>query len=95
MSAGLSAFFGVALGGALFALEVCHTMGYQFYEIAVHSVGGVQGASFGAIWAFPAAPACDVNDTAAGATITAADARTTITTVHAARSTAAAISCLS
>lgn len=48
--------------GALFALEVLNTMGMQFFETAVYSIGaggfclavyrGLQGSSFGAIWTF-------------------------------------------
>jgi hypothetical protein len=26
------------IAGALFALEVCHTMGLQFYEVAPHAI---------------------------------------------------------
>ncbi|CAM9861958.1 unnamed protein product [Phaeothamnion confervicola] len=66
-SAGLSAFFGVPLGGALFALEACHTMGAQYYQVSVYCVGaGVLCLAifrtlcgndpFGAIWHFPAVP---------------------------------------
>ncbi|CAN0041542.1 unnamed protein product, partial [Sphacelaria rigidula] len=66
MSAGLSAFFGVQLGGALFALEVLHTMGMQFFDVAVYAIGaggmclvvyrGLGGDTFGAIWDFAIPP---------------------------------------
>ncbi|CAM9537552.1 unnamed protein product [Ascophyllum nodosum] len=62
MSAGLGALFGVQLGGSLFALEVLSTMGMQFFETAVYSIGaggvclavyrGLQGQTFGEIWSF-------------------------------------------
>lgn len=62
MTAGLAAFFGVALGGSLFALEVLHRSGMQFYEIATYAVGtgalclvvfrALSGIPFGAIWVF-------------------------------------------
>ena len=48
--------------GALFSLEVLNTMGMQFFETAVYSIGasgiclavyrGLQGNSFGDIWKF-------------------------------------------
>ncbi|KAK9821879.1 hypothetical protein WJX74_008487 [Apatococcus lobatus] len=63
MTAGLAAFFGVALGGSLFALEVLHRTGMQFYEVATFAVAcgticltvfrGLTRAPFGQVWAFP------------------------------------------
>ncbi|KAL3161825.1 hypothetical protein ABBQ38_008915 [Trebouxia sp. C0009 RCD-2024] len=62
MTAGLAAFFGVALGGSLFALEVLHRSGMQFYEVATYAVAtgalclvvfrALSGLPFGAIWEF-------------------------------------------
>ncbi|CAM9780961.1 unnamed protein product [Pylaiella littoralis] len=79
MCAGLSAFFGVQLGGALFALEVLHTMGMQFFEVAVYAVGaggfclavyrGLQGDDFGAIWNFPDAPESTATEVVLGAIV--------------------------
>ncbi|CAM9963270.1 unnamed protein product, partial [Choristocarpus tenellus] len=66
MSAGLSAFFGVQLGGALFTLEVCHTMGLQFFDVSMYAISaggicmlifrGLRGESFGRLWHFPEIP---------------------------------------
>ncbi|KAK9836389.1 hypothetical protein WJX84_004459 [Apatococcus fuscideae] len=63
MTAGLAAFFGVALGGSLFALEVLHRTGMQFYEVATYAVACgticltvfrfLTGSPFGQVWAFP------------------------------------------
>ncbi|CAL8470569.1 g10111 [Coccomyxa elongata] len=62
MTAGLAAFFGVALGGSLFSLEVLHRTGLQFYEVATYAVAtgviclavfrGLKRESFGAVWDF-------------------------------------------
>ena len=51
-----------SITGALFALEVLNTMGMQYFETAVYSIGaggfclavyrGLQGQSFGEIWSF-------------------------------------------
>ncbi|CAM9358607.1 unnamed protein product [Ectocarpus sp. 13 AM-2016] len=79
MSAGLSAFFGVQLGGALFALEVLHTMGMQFFDVAVYAIGsggvclavyrGLQGDEFGEIWSFPDAPQSTATEVVCGAIV--------------------------
>ncbi|CAM9352397.1 unnamed protein product, partial [Hapterophycus canaliculatus] len=79
MSAGLSAFFGVQLGGALFALEVLHTMGMQFFDVSVYAIGaggvclavyrGLQGEEFGAIWTFPDAPQSSATEVILGAVV--------------------------
>ncbi|CAN0122704.1 unnamed protein product, partial [Hapterophycus canaliculatus] len=79
MSAGLSAFFGVQLGGALFALEVLHTMGMQFFDVSVYAIGaggvclavyrGLQGEEFGAIWTFPDAPQSSASEVLLGAIV--------------------------
>lgn len=62
MTAGLAAFFGVALGGSLFALEVLHRTGMQFYEVATYAVScgviclcvfrALKRTAFGAVWDF-------------------------------------------
>eukprot|EP00127_Corallochytrium_limacisporum_P007476 Clim_evm21s252 gene=Clim_evmTU21s252 len=61
-AAGLAAFFGVPLGGALFAFEVCHRMGLQNYEPLPYAmVAGLcclvvfracLDLGFGSIWIF-------------------------------------------
>lgn len=38
MSCALAAFFGVPLGGALFALEINHRFGYEYYEHALEAI---------------------------------------------------------
>jgi H+/Cl- antiporter ClcA len=60
MSCALAAFFGVPLGGSLFALEINNRMGIEYYEHVVESIfsgtvclcvfRGLTGQSFGAIW---------------------------------------------
>lgn len=62
MAAGLAAFFGVGLGGALFAFEVLHRTGLQFFEALTFGVStgmicltvfrGILGLHFGPIWEF-------------------------------------------
>ncbi|CAM9243861.1 unnamed protein product, partial [Laminaria digitata] len=52
--------------GGLFALEVLHTMGMQFFDVAVYAIGaggicltvyrGLRGESIGAIWTFTDVP---------------------------------------
>jgi len=62
MASGLAAFFGVGLGGALFAFEVLHRTGLQFFEAITFGVSsgmitllvfrGTLGLKFGPIWEF-------------------------------------------
>lgn len=62
MASGLAAFFGVGLGGALFAFEVLHRTGLQFFEAITFGVSsglitllvfrGTLGLKFGSIWEF-------------------------------------------
>ena len=62
MASGLAAFFGVGLGGALFAFEVAHRTGLQFFEALPFGVSagmvtllvfrGLLGLKFGPIWEF-------------------------------------------
>lgn len=63
MASGLSAFFGVSFGGAIFAFEVLHTRGLQFYESLSYAVlssllclavyrGLWALKAFGAVWTF-------------------------------------------
>ena len=62
MASGLAAFFGVGLGGALFAFEVLHRTGLQFFECITFGVSsglvtllvfrGILGLKFGSIWEF-------------------------------------------
>eukprot|EP00898_Chlorokybus_atmophyticus_P001630 jgi/Chlat1/2468/Chrsp175S00136 len=63
MACGFAAFFGVFLGGALFALEVAHRMGLEYYESMTYAVvsatacdaayHAVMGIKLGGIWKFP------------------------------------------
>lgn len=63
MACGFAAFFGVPLGGSLFALEVLHRMGLEFYESGTYAVLSgascsilyhyVMGLPLGGIWHFP------------------------------------------
>lgn len=65
--------------GALFALEVLHTMGMQFFDVAVYAIGaggvclavyrGLQGDDFGAIWSFPDAPQSSATEVILGAIV--------------------------
>eukprot|EP00210_Caulerpa_lentillifera_P003493 g3333.t1 len=62
MASGLAAFFGVGLGGAIFAFEVLHRTGLQFFEALTFGVStgliclivyrGILGLHFGPIWEF-------------------------------------------
>lgn len=65
--------------GALFALEVLHTNGAQFYDVSVYTIGaggmclvvyrGLQGATFGEIWHFPDAPLSSASEVMLGALV--------------------------
>eukprot|EP00850_Spirogloea_muscicola_P007899 SM000041S15458 [mRNA] locus=s41:269498:272769:+ [translate_table: standard] len=62
MACGFASFFGVPLGGSLFALEVLHRMGLEFYESATYAVFSgtascilyhyIMGLPLGGIWEF-------------------------------------------
>lgn len=75
----IRSFLLFVISGALFALEVLHTMGMQFFEVAVYSVGaggvclavyrGLQGEDFGVIWNFPEAPESTATEVALGAIV--------------------------
>jgi H+/Cl- antiporter ClcA len=66
MAAGLTVLFGAPLGAALFALEILHRRGLQYYEALIPAlVGslcgyaayvGVTGAGLEPVWRFPAVP---------------------------------------
>lgn len=63
----------------MFALEVLHTMGMQFFDVAVYAVGaggvclavyrGLQGDNFGEIWTFPDAPQSSASEVFLGAVV--------------------------
>jgi H+/Cl- antiporter ClcA len=65
MAAGFTVLFGTPLGGAIFALEILHRRGLQYYEALLPSAIGalsgyavytvVRGAGLGPVWSFPAA----------------------------------------
>lgn len=69
----------VTVAGALFALEVLHTMGMQFFDVGVYAIGaggvclaiyrGLQGDEFGAIWSFPDAPQSSATEVILGAIV--------------------------
>ncbi|HUB07145.1 MAG TPA: chloride channel protein [Myxococcales bacterium] len=62
MSSALGAFFGAPLGGSIFALEIPHRRGLEYYEALMPSIlsggvaylifRGVTGAGFGTLWHF-------------------------------------------
>jgi H+/Cl- antiporter ClcA len=65
MAAGFTVLFGAPLGGAIFALEILHRRGLQYYEALLPSAIGaltgyavytvVRDAGMGPVWDFPAA----------------------------------------
>lgn len=71
--------YSTSFPGALFALEVLHTMGMQFFDVAVYAVGsggvclavyrGLQGEEFGEIWAFPDSPLSSATEVVLGAVV--------------------------
>lgn len=62
MACALAAFFGVPLGGSLFALEINHRLGYEYFEHAFVAIAsgticlvvfrGLAGLPIGPIWSF-------------------------------------------
>jgi H+/Cl- antiporter ClcA len=66
MAAGFTVLFGAPLGAALFALEILHRRGLQYYEAILPAVTGslcgygiyaaVTGAGLEPVWRFPAVP---------------------------------------
>jgi H+/Cl- antiporter ClcA len=77
MSAALGAFFGAPLGGALFALEIPHRRGLEYYEALIPAVVSATasfvvfrfstGESIGGIYHFAAMPELQLVDVAHGA----------------------------
>jgi len=63
MAAGFTVLFGAPLGSALFALEILHRRGLQYYEALIPAVVGslcgyvvylsLSGAGIGPVWTFP------------------------------------------
>jgi H+/Cl- antiporter ClcA len=72
MAAGFTVLFGVPLGGAIFALEILHRRGLQYYEALLPSAIGalvgyvvytlVRGAGMGPVWNFPSAHRLEPSD---------------------------------
>lgn len=89
--------------GALFALEVLHTMGMQFFDVAIYAVGaggvclavyrGMQGDGFGAIWNFPDSPQSSATEVILGALVGAIAGGVGIAFRRCARSTAQSARC--
>lgn len=77
MSAALGAFFGAPLGGALFALELPHRRGLEYYEALIPAVLSAilsffvfrvnTGLTIGGMYHFPAVPALTLTHLAQGA----------------------------
>lgn len=77
--AGFDAVVSLTTAGALFALEVLHTMGMQYFDVTVYAVGaggiclavfrGLQGEKFGAIWSFPDASESSASEVVLGAVV--------------------------
>jgi H+/Cl- antiporter ClcA len=77
MSAALGAFFGAPLGGALFALEIPHRRGLEYYEAIVPAVLSAilsflvfrynTGLTIGGMYHFPAIPALTLTNLWQGA----------------------------
>lgn len=72
MAAGLTVLFGAPLGSALFALEILHRRGLQYYEALLPAVIGslcglgvyaaARGLDIEPIWSFPAVPTLHAKD---------------------------------
>lgn len=72
MAAGLTVLFGAPLGSALFALEILHRRGLQYYEALLPAVIGsmcglgiytaIRGLGIEPIWSFPPVPTLHARD---------------------------------
>lgn len=72
MAAGFTALFGAPLGSAIFALEILHRRGLQYYEAILPAAAGaltgyavyesVQGLGWAPIWHFPDVPTIQSRD---------------------------------
>jgi H+/Cl- antiporter ClcA len=72
MAAAFTVLFGAPLGSALFALEILHRRGLQYYEALLPAVLGslcgyvvylgVNGAGIGPVWSFPAVTTLHIRD---------------------------------
>jgi H+/Cl- antiporter ClcA len=88
MSAALGAFFGAPLGGALFALEIPHRRGLEYYEALVPAVLSAilsffvfclnTGLTIGGMYHFPAVTALTMTDLYLGALLGAVGAATAL-----------------
>ncbi|GJD11718.1 hypothetical protein Gasu2_58470 [Galdieria sulphuraria] len=77
MASGFSVFFGAPLGGSLFALEVLHRDGYEYFEHMIYAAWSgsisalislsLSGRSFNGVWQFPPFGTCSVSSVAYGA----------------------------
>ncbi len=76
MAAGFTVLFGAPLGSAIFALEILHRRGLQYYEALVPAAigslagyvvyAGVTRVGFHAVWHFPAPASLNATDFAVG-----------------------------
>jgi H+/Cl- antiporter ClcA len=76
MAAGFTVLFGVPLGSAVFALEILHRRGLQYYEALLPSAIGalcgyavysvVRGVGLGPVWDFPASHPLEASDLLVG-----------------------------
>lgn len=76
MAAGFAVLFGAPIGSGVFALEILHRRGMQYYEALLPAVLGalcgwavsigITGLGFHAIWHFPTVGGLDVLDLAVG-----------------------------
>lgn len=72
MAAGFTVLFGAPLGSALFALEILHRRGLEYYEALIPAVLGslcgyvvylgLSGTGIGPVWHFPAAGTLHITD---------------------------------
>jgi H+/Cl- antiporter ClcA len=88
MSAALGAFFGAPLGGALFALEIPHRRGLEYYEALIPAVLSAilsffvfrfnTGLTIGGMYHFPAVPPLSLVNLGQGALLGAVEALTAL-----------------
>ncbi|GJQ12068.1 hypothetical protein GpartN1_g3859.t1 [Galdieria partita] len=76
MASGFSVFFGAPLGGSLFALEVIHRDGYEYFEHMIYAAWSgaisafislsISGRSFNGVWQFLSFGTCSISTVAYG-----------------------------